>query len=68
MEMKMMMMMLMMVVMMTDDVDDCDDDDDDDTGDRSCLDGDNGGSEISVGSGKLVMLMIMLQVMLVALW
>ena len=64
----MMMMMLMMVVMMTDDVDDCDDDDDDDTGDRSCLDGDNGGSEISVGSGKLVMLMIMLQVMLVALW
>ena len=66
----MMMMMLMTVVMMTDDVDDCDndDDDDDDTGDRSCLDGDNGGSEISVGSGKLVMLMIMLQVMLVALW
>ena len=66
----MMMMMLMTVVMMTDDVDDCDndDDDDDDTGDRSCLDGDNGGSEISVGSGKLVMLMIMLQVILVALW
>ena len=66
----MMMMMLMTVVMMTDDVDDCDndDDDDDDTGDRSCLDGDNGGSEISIGSGKLVMLMIMLQVMLVALW
>ena len=66
----MMMMMLMTVVMMTDDVDDCDndDDDDDDTGDRSCLDGDNGCSEISVGSGKLVMLMIMLQVMLVALW
>lgn len=63
----MMMMMLMTVMMMTDDVDDCDDDDDD-TGDRSCLDGDNGGSEISVGSGKLVMLMIMLQVMLVALW
>ena len=67
----MMMMMLMTVMMMTDDVDDCDnddDDDDDDTGDRSCLDGDDGGSEISVGSGKLVMLMIMLQVMLVALW
>lgn len=66
----MMMMMLMTVMMMTDDVDDCDndDDDDDDTGDRSCLDGDNGCSEISVGSGKLVMLMIMLQVMLVALW
>ena len=66
----MMMMMLMTVVMMTDDVDECDndDDDDDDTGDRSCLDGDNGGSEISVGSGKLVMLMIMLQVILVALW
>ena len=66
----MMMMMLMTVVMMTDDVDDCDndDDDDDDTGDRSCLDGDNGSSEISVGSGKLVMLMIMLQVILVALW
>ena len=66
----MMMMMLMTVMMMTDDVDDCDndDDDDDDTGDRSCLDGDNGGSEISVGSWKLVMLMIMLQVMLVALW
>lgn len=63
----MMMMMLMTVMMMTDDVDDCDDDDDD-TGDRSCLDGDNGGSEISVGSGKLMMLMIMLQVMLVALW
>ena len=63
----MMMMMLMTVMMMTDDVDDCDDDDDD-TGDRSCLDGDNGGSEISAGSGKLVMLMIMLQVMLVALW
>ena len=63
----MMMMMLMTVMMMTDDVDDCDDDDDD-TGDRSCLDGDNGGSEISIGSGKLVMLMIMLQVMLVALW
>ena len=63
----MMMMMLMTVMMMTDDVDDCDDDDDN-TGDRSCLDGDNGGSEISVGSGKLVMLMIMLQVMLVALW
>ena len=62
----MMMMMLMTVMMMTDDVDDCDDDDD--TGDRSCLDGDNGGSEISVGSGKLMMLMIMLQVMLVALW
>ena len=65
------MMMLMTVMMMTDDVDDCDnddDDDDDDTGDRSCLDGDNGCSEISVGSGKLVMLMIMLQVMLVALW
>lgn len=62
----MMMMMLMTVMMMTDDVDDCDDDDDD-TGDRSCLDGDNGGSEISVGSGKLMMLMIMLQVMLVAL-
>ena len=63
------MMMLMMVMMMTDDVDDCDhDDDDDDADDRSCLDGDNGGSEISVGSGKLVMLMIMLQVMLVALW
>ena len=66
----MMMMMLMTVMMMTDDVDDCDndDDDDDDTGDRSCLDGDNGGSEISDGSGKLVMLMIMFQVMLVALW
>ena len=66
----MMMMMLMTVMMMTDDVDDCDndDDDDDDTDDRSCLDGDNGCSEISVGSGKLVMLMIMLQVMLVALW
>ena len=64
----MMMMMLMTVMMMTDDVDDCDNDDDDDTGDRSCLDGDNGGSEISVGSGKLMMLMIMLQVMLVALW
>ena len=67
----MMMMMLMTVMMMTDYVDDCDnddDDDDDDTGDRSCLDGDNGCSEISVGSGKLVMLMIMLQVMLVALW
>ena len=65
----MMMMMLMTVMMMTDDVDDCDnDDDDDDTGDRSCLDCDNGGSEISDGSGKLVMLMIMLQVMLVALW
>ena len=66
----MMMMMLMTVMMMTDDVDDCDndDDDDDDTGDRSCLDGDNSGSEISVGSWKLVMLMIMLQVMLVALW
>ena len=63
----MMMMMLMTVMLMTDDVDDCDDDDDD-TGDRSCLDGDNGGSEISVGSGKLMMLMIMLQVMLVALW
>ena len=67
MEMKMMMMMLMTLMMMTDDVDDCDDDDDD-TGDRSCLDGDNGCSEISVGSAKLVMLMIMLQVMLVALW
>ena len=67
----MMMMMLMTVMMMTDYVDDCDnddDDDDDDAGDRSCLDGDNGCSEISVGSGKLVMLMIMLQVMLVALW
>lgn len=64
----MMMMMLMTVVMMTDDVDDCDDNDDDDTGDRSCLDGDNSGSEISVGSWKLVMLIIMLQVMLVALW
>lgn len=64
----MMMMMLMTVMMMTDDVDDCDNDDDDDADDRSCLDGDNGGSEISVGSGKLVMLMIMLQVMLVALW
>ena len=67
----MMMMMLMTVMMMTDYVDDCDnddDDDDDDTGDRSCLDGDNGCSEISVDSGKLVMLMIMLQVMLVALW
>ena len=67
----MMMMMLMTVMMMTDDVDDCDnddDDDDDDTGDGSCLDGDNGCSEISVGSGKLVMLMIMLQVMLVAFW
>ena len=66
----MMMMMLMTVMMMTDDVDDCDndDDDDDDTGDRSCLDGDNSGSEIGVGSWKLVMLMIMLQVMLVALW
>ena len=64
----MMMMMLMTVVMTTDDVDDCDDNDDDDTGDRSCLDGDNSGSEISVGSWKLVMLIIMLQVMLVALW
>ena len=67
----MMMMMLMTVMMMTDDVDDCDnddDDDDDDVDDRSCLDGDNSGSEISVGSGKLVMLMIMLEVMLVALW
>ena len=68
----MMMMMLMTVMMVTDDVDDCDndddDDDDDDVGDRSCLDGDNSGSEISVGSGKLVMLMIMLQDMLVALW
>ena len=64
-----MMMMLMTVMMMTDDVDDCDnDDDDDDADDRSCLDGDNGGCKISVGSGKLVMLMIMLQVMLVALW
>ena len=65
-----MMMMLMTVMMMTDDVDDCDndDDDDDDADDRSCLDGDNSGSEISVGSWKLVMLIIMLQVMLVALW
>ena len=59
------------MMLMIDDVDDCDnddDDDDDDADDRSCLDGDNSRSEISVGSGKLVMLMIMLQVMLVALW
>ena len=63
-------MTLMTVMMMIDDVDDCDndDDDDDDADDRSCLDGDNSGSEISVGSWKLVMLIIMLQVMLVALW
>ena len=46
------MIMLMMVMMI----------DDDDDKDRSCLDGDNGGSEISDGSGKLVMLMKMLKV------
>ena len=42
-----------------------DDDDDDDDNDRSCLDGDSGGSKISDGSGRLAMLMIILQVMLV---
>ena len=52
--MMVMMIMLMMVIMI--------DDDDDDDKDRSCLDGDNGGSEISDGSGKLVMLMKMLKV------
>ena len=45
-----------------DDGDD-DDDDDDDDNDRSCLDGDSGGSKISDGSGRLAMLMIILQVM-----
>ena len=50
--MMLMMIMLMMVMMI----------DDDDDKDRSCLDGDNGGSEISDGSGKLVMLMKMLKV------
>ena len=44
---------------------DDDDDDDDDDNDRSCLDGDSGGSKISDGSGRLAMLMIILQVMLV---
>ena len=57
--MMMLMMIMLMMVMM---IDGDDDDDDDKDKDRSCLDGDNGGSEISDGSGKLVMLMKMLKV------